>query len=85
MEAQRLEPAADDSTNGDFRLFDPAKRVRVSLEDLDLSFLLRMSAVHTELAGWVPVKAKGPKEKGQEGQVEFPNEMGMKAPCQESG
>ena len=46
-------------------MFDPAKRVRVSLEDLDLSFLLRMSAVHTELAGWVPVKAKGPKKRGK--------------------
>jgi hypothetical protein len=56
-----LNQPADDLTNDDFRLFDPAKRVPVSLEDLDLSFLLQMSAFHSELAEWVPVKTKGPK------------------------
>ena len=56
-----LNQPADDLTNDDFRLFDPANRIHFGLEDLDLSFLLQMSAFHAELAEWVPVKAKGSK------------------------
>jgi hypothetical protein len=56
-----LNQPADDLTNDDFRLSDPANRIHVCLEDLDLSFLMQMSQFHTELAEWEPVKAKGPK------------------------
>ena len=35
-----------------------AERIHVALEDLDLSFMLQMSAFLSELAAWVPVKEK---------------------------
>ena len=49
---RELNTLADELTNEAFDHFDPAKRVHVSLDDLDFALLHRLVQHHSQISSW---------------------------------